>query len=82
MYNGWTNRATWLVNLWFEPVTVSDVEYIEETIEAVFLHGIKDIGYTGFYTDMMNFNCINWQELKDACDDEDNETLQAEPDTA
>ena len=28
-YNGWTNRATWLINLWYEPNTISDLDWDE-----------------------------------------------------
>ena len=27
-YNGWTNRETWLVGLWFNPETKSDIHCI------------------------------------------------------
>ena len=33
-YNGWTNRETWLVNVWFEPQSASDVDYAQEAIET------------------------------------------------
>ena len=32
-YNGWLNRETWLVNVWYNPETKSDIDYIEETLE-------------------------------------------------
>ena len=34
--NGWTNRATWLVNLWYNPETKSDIAFLEETLEEDF----------------------------------------------
>ncbi len=27
-YNGWTNRETWLVNLWFNPESIEDLDII------------------------------------------------------
>ena len=37
-YNGWTNRETWLVNLWLNPETEDEVNYIEETLEDEFMN--------------------------------------------
>ena len=60
--NGWTNRETWLVNVWFNPETKEDVDYIEETLEDEFMdiHGMH-----GIYIDLMNFGSIDWNELRD-----------------
>jgi hypothetical protein len=30
-YNGWTNRATWLINVWFEPESREQVQMARET---------------------------------------------------
>ena len=62
-YNGWTNRETWLIGLWFNPETIEDVEYIEETLERDFYEMVG--GESNIYTDMINFNLINWEEIKD-----------------
>lgn len=63
-YNGWTNRETWLVNLWFDPESVSDVdnarEYIEEEVNKL----------PPFMRDFIDISCINWNELKSYFDDE------------
>jgi hypothetical protein len=32
-YNGWTNRATWLINVWFNPESREDVESAREQFE-------------------------------------------------
>jgi len=32
-YNGWTNRATWLINVWFEPESREQVSLARETFE-------------------------------------------------
>ena len=60
--NGWTNRETWVVNVWFNPETKEDVDYIEETLEDEFMdiHGMH-----GIYIDLMNFGSIDWNELRD-----------------
>ena len=72
-YNGWTNRETWLVGLWFNPETKSDIDFLEETLEEEFLDMIKDkFGSSAhFYVDMIDFYCINWDELREAQEDEE-----------
>jgi len=32
-YNGWSNRETWLVNLWFEPESLEDLDMIKYSLE-------------------------------------------------
>ena len=34
-YNGWTNRETWLVNVWFNPESRTDVELAREALEEI-----------------------------------------------
>jgi len=65
-YNGWKNRETWLVNLWFldcieEPMTASSIQaMVEEALdEALTSTGAMK----GFIADMMNDDCIDWEEL-------------------
>ena len=59
-FNGWTNRETWLVNLWFSDnwETPEDVrgsrEFIEDTITEL-PNWIQDFIYQG---------AINWDELE------------------
>tara|TARA_R100001594_G_scaffold131102_1_gene170548 strand:- start:9 stop:236 length:228 start_codon:yes stop_codon:yes gene_type:complete len=73
--NGWRNRATWLVNLWFEPTTKRDIDFLEETIQNEFnemlgLHNRR--GTTAnFYADLIDFTAIDWDELRDAMEDEE-----------
>ena len=58
-YNGWTNRETWLVNIWF-------LDGIDEPMSA---DAIEDMVYayvgeqSGFVADMIDMGCINWEEL-------------------
>ena len=79
-YNGWTNRETWLVGLWFNPETKSDIDYLEETLEAEFLTIMETASRSidpshqpaaNIYVDMIDFNCINWDELREAQEDEE-----------
>ena len=64
--NGWSNRETWLVNLWFSPGTEDDVNYVESWLENEFMDLIGD---NGIYADLINFGTINWNELRGHCND-------------
>lgn len=56
-YNGWTNRATWLVMVWFNPESREDVEAAQWAIwEAT--DNIPD-----FMRDFLCTDEINWEEL-------------------
>ena len=58
-YNGWSNRETWLVNLWYNPESIEDVETIKEVLEEEY--------YTmehGFWCDMINFHIIDWAQIR------------------
>ena len=65
-YNGWSNRATWLVNVWFldcieEPMTA---EGIHSMVEEALDEALTNTGaMKGFITDMMNDERIDWEEL-------------------
>jgi len=60
-YNGWTNRETWLVNLWFgdswecEADVQSSREWIEEKI----------YGLETWIQDFIDLDAINWSELEE-----------------
>tara|TARA_R100001086_G_scaffold219169_1_gene135988 strand:- start:97 stop:306 length:210 start_codon:yes stop_codon:yes gene_type:complete len=66
-YNGWPNRETWLVNVWFNPETKSDIDYLEEYLEDEYYK------FQGFWQDMIWFNDIDWDRLRDAMEDEEEE---------
>ena len=63
-YNGWTNRETWLVNVWFNPESKDDVHsargFIEEQYEEL----------PDFMKDFVNLDAINWNELLEHFEDE------------
>jgi len=63
-YNGWTNRATWLVNIWFNPESREDVQSARETFEEA----IDDL--PDFLRDFVDTD-INWSELDDHFDDQE-----------
>lgn len=63
-YNGWTNRETWLINVWFNPESKSDVDWAKESFEQAY-DGLPD-----FMKDFV-YDCrINWDELYSHFDDE------------
>jgi hypothetical protein len=68
-YNGWTNRATWLVNLHFGPETKEDVNFIRNNIEEMFDEMCKGNNY--FMRDILNDfeSDINWDEIKEHLDE-------------
>ena len=59
-YNGWTNHSTWLVNVYYEPQTISDLEFarhdLEEKLEAM---------DNGILKDMIFLDEIDWHSLKE-----------------
>lgn len=57
-YNGWTNRETWLVNVWFSPESLADLEYAKEAIEEAY-DNMPD-----FMRDFCDINSIDWSELE------------------
>ena len=57
-YNGWTNRETWLVNLWYNPESIEDVDYIKDVLQEEY----NDID--GFWGDMIDFSIIDWTQLR------------------
>ena len=62
-YNGWRNRSTWLVNLWFTPSS-SDLEWIRETLEERVgeLANSKNT-IDNFLSDLIDLQAIDWNEL-------------------
>jgi len=65
-YNGWRNRETWLVSLWFldcieEPMTADSIRSMvaEALDEALTNTGVMK----GFINDILNLDRIDWNEL-------------------
>lgn len=66
-YNGWTNRETWLVNIWFNLETKSDIDFARETIE-------QDVNnLPNYLKDFINIDCIDWNQLYEHFDDNEND---------
>lgn len=67
-YNGWTNRETWLVNVWFNPESADDVDMAKEQIE-------EDVdALPDYLKDFVDIQCINWDELRAHFDDKEGVT--------
>lgn len=64
-YNGWSNRETWLINVWYNPESKSDVEAIQEDFESK-LEALEPM-----LRDFIDENLIDWDELKAHFDDEE-----------
>lgn len=58
-YNGWTNRATWLVNMWGNPESREDVQALRCDLEFQY-----DALPNGMLKDMLDLDEINWDELE------------------
>jgi hypothetical protein len=63
-YNGWTNRATWLVNVWFNPESASDVDAAREALEDA-ADAVPD-----YLRDFLCIDKVNWAELRAHCEDD------------
>ena len=66
-YNGWRNRETWLVSVWFDPENINDLLRIKEELED---QHYNSEALRGFWNDMINFTNIDWDELENYVLDE------------
>lgn len=66
-YNGWTNRATWLVNVWFNPESRDDVESARMAIEEA------EDAMPDYLRDFLCTDEINWDELLEHFNEENEE---------
>ena len=71
-FNGWTNKETWLVNLWlgdmlYEQAEEEEItaEYIEEMVDEMASALLDGPDANGFLTDLLNcaLGEINYHEL-------------------
>ena len=71
-YNGWTNRSTWLIKIWYEPIYKSDLDWIKDELEQK----VSDLANSELVTDkiladMINLQEVDWNELKDHIETEE-----------
>lgn len=64
-YNGWTNRETWLVSVWFNPESKADVQMARETLEEA------EDNMPDFLRDFCYLSEVNWDELEAHFEDEE-----------
>jgi hypothetical protein len=60
MCNGWKNRETWLVNLWFGD-TLAAMQDDGDNISADYIETL--VNRHGFIMDMMDLGAIDYDEL-------------------
>ena len=60
-YCGWKNRETWLVSLWYSHswASVEDVYLSEIILQEKY----DDLG-SSFLQDMIDFDAIDWEQLR------------------
>lgn len=68
-YNGWTNRTTWLVNVWGNPESKDDVQMLRDMLEDQY----NELP-NGILKDMLDLDEINWDELMEHFNDEEEES--------
>ena len=71
-FNGWTNKETWLVNLWLGDSLQYDLEdgleitpdYVESVVDEMAIAALES-GANGFITDLLNcaLGEINYHEI-------------------
>ena len=68
--NGWTNRETWIINLWFEYNTVEELNDIRNMIDED-LDELRN-KIPDYLVDLLCINFvdkeINWNELEGHCE--------------
>ena len=63
-YNGWTNRETWLVNVWFNPESQSDLDYAKDSLQDMYDE------LPNVMKDFVDLGSINWNELAEHMSEE------------
>ena len=64
-YNGWKNRETWLVNVWFNPESLADLEVAQAELEDAYSKA------PDFLRDFINLVAIDWDDLREHFNEEE-----------
>ena len=67
-YNGWANRETWLIEVWFNPESRDDVEFARGIIEEEY-NNLP----SGALKDMCDIERIDWEQLLQQFEEEEEE---------
>lgn len=63
-YNGWTNRETWLFNVWYGDNINCEADYwIQKSCFENDYYDTKAKIGNNIFSDMLNINLINWNDL-------------------
>jgi len=70
-YNGWTNRETWVINLWmgdyFENYfDEQNADTLADCIEEELYRLLDEFVPNGMFKDLIDLGSVNWRELAEA----------------
>ena len=68
-YNGYTNRETWLINLYlgeyFQDVANDGQKLMADYIESTVWDMLEEANIPDIFKDMIDLGAVNWRELEE-----------------